>query len=146
MDNRIYILPIVSIIIISMAFLYDPSFTGQVIGDSEVESLIDAKIRVSVNDGIIPEDAVIIVTLANETSEMGIGEFIRKTGKSFQYSYGSIPEIYYEGYGYEGPAEYTLDLREFDLEMTLSSGEYVLTNSVYYKDTLLSYSEEVVRV
>ena len=148
MDNRIYILPVVSIALIASIVFARPDLTGFVVSEGEISTVkyVDAQIRVSIKDGIIPEGSFVSVSLANRTSNMTMEEFIGKSGEEYDLVEGSVPEISYEGPGFLGPAEYTVDLDEFDLKVPLTEGSYVLSNSVYYEGTLLSYTEEVVEV
>ena len=147
MDNRIFILPIASAILVSVALFNSTSMTGQITGNAvSGPGTIEAQIRVTIGDGIIPEGSLVVVEIANHTSGMNMTEFIEKSGSPYKYGEGSIPEIGFEGPGYLGPGEYTLDLEDFGLNLVLEPGNYTLSNSIYYDDFLLSYTEETVTI
>ncbi len=146
MDRRAYVFPIISIFIIVALFL-NPGITGLITGtggSSEIKHL-SAKVRITVSENIIPEGSVVTVSLGDQSSGMPIKEFIERSGEEYEFKYGQIPEIGYEGYGY-AEGHYTLDLSEFDLDLDLEPGEYTLVTEISHENLVLSNTAEEILV
>ncbi len=145
-DPRVYILPLISVILIAVV-LVRPDITGLVIGVGGPEETIkqlSGKIRITISKDIIPEDSVVTVFLNNQSSSMPIKEFIERSGEEYEFKYGRIPEIGYEGYGYAGKHSYTLNLSEFELDLNLRPGNYTLVTEISYENFVISSTAEEI--
>jgi len=147
-DPRFYILPLISVIIVAV-FLVNPGITGLIIGTGggAEENLmqLSGKVSITISKEIIPEDAVVTVFLSDQSSAMPIKDFIEKTGKEYEFKYGRISEIGYEGYGY-GKGTYTLDLSDFGLNLMVEPGNYTLTTEISYENFVISSTSQDVVV
>ena len=147
-DNRVYILPLISVILVAVVLLR-PDITGLIVGggiQGETIKHLSGKIKITISKDIIPKDSVITVFLNNQSSSMPIREFIDKTGEEYEFRYGRIPEIGYEGYGYAGKHSYTLNLSEFGLDLNLKPGNYTLVTEISYENFVISTTAEEIIV
>jgi hypothetical protein len=139
-----YILPVISLVAIIL-FL-KPNLLGGITGFA-IQSM-DAEIKISASE-IIPENSLIVVTInnlnqtTNQTANLTIGEFVKLAGKK-ERSYGRLPAIGYEGYGYLGT--YSLPLSSLDLDLNLEKGKYNLTIKIIYDNTIISEVSEIIFV
>lgn len=124
-----YVLPVVSIFIILGFFLFDPSITGFFVKEPEE---IGARIKVStIEDLIIPGDAIVEVSLDGVSESITFSEFVERSGGEFEF----------DG-GYTGNYDYSLPLVDFGFT-SIREGQ-VITVKVYSGDWVISESEAVV--
>ncbi len=143
MDRRVYILPIMSVLLV-FAFAFGPGITGFMVA-GPVE--LSANISVSISeDGFIPEDSLVTVYLDDRNSSMDFKEFIRRTGQGQSVTRDYIPEIGYEGYGYAGTYTYILDISEFNLDNVVEPGVHNLTVEVSYENYVISHTSQKIEV
>ncbi len=148
MDRRVYILPIMSVILIVILAMR-PDITGFMVArpSGPLENQIFANISMSINeDGFIPEDSLVTVYLDDRSSSMGFKEFIDKTGTGYNRMKGEIPDIDYEGYGFGGTYTYAIDISEFDLNTILEPGEHNLIVEVSYENYVISHTSQTIEV
>jgi hypothetical protein len=145
MDRRVYILPLISVLLV-IVLLLNPDITGFMVAEpSEKQVFADIVVSIS-EDGFVPEDSIITVYLGDRESSMGFKEFIEKTGEGFNRIRSGIPQIGYEGYGYEGPYTYSLDINEFGIDTVLAPGEYELVIEVSRENYVISKTSQLIEV
>jgi hypothetical protein len=145
MDRRAYILPVISVFLVSILILR-PDITGFMVA-GPLETAISANISVSVNEGgFIPEDSIVTVYLDERDSSMGFRDFVDKTGKGFKRTKGEVQEIGYEGYGFGGAYTYVLDIGEFDLDTVLEPGNHTLVVEVIHGNYVISHTSQNIEV
>lgn len=145
MDRRVFILPVISVLVV-LVLVLNPDITGFMVAEPS-EKQVFADITVSINeDGFIPEDSVITVYLGNRKSSMNFKEFVKKTGKSYNWLKSEIPQMGYEGYGYGGIYTYVLDINEFDIDTILKPGEYELIIEVSRENYVISETSQFIEV
>ena len=145
MDNRFYILPVLSILAI-IVFLLRPELTGFVTAVAPVSELA-ANIIIMINqDGFVPENAVISVYLDDRSAGMRFSEFVKKSGMGHNMIYGSVPAIGYEGNGYGGVYNYVVSISEFSLDTAVSPGEHELRIEVTYDGRIISQNNQTVTI
>ncbi|MCK4531726.1 MAG: hypothetical protein KAT94_02565, partial [Candidatus Aenigmarchaeota archaeon] len=141
MDRRVYILPIISVLIVLILILR-PDITGFMVAEP---LSVPAGISVSINeDGFIPEDSIVTVYLGSQNSSMDFKEFVRRTGRGYERIRAEIPKIGYDGYGYAGIYTYVLDISEFDIDTILEPGEHNLTVEVSYGNYVISHTSQKI--
>lgn len=145
MERRAYILPIISVLAV-LVLVLNPDITGFMVAEPS-ERQVFADISVSINeDGFIPEDSIITVYLGKRKSSMDFKEFVKKTGKGYNWIKSEIPQMGYEGYGYGGIYTYSIDINEFDIDTILRSGEYELVIEVSRENYVISETSQFIEV
>ena len=145
MDRRVFILPLISILLV-LVLLLNPDITGFMVAEPS-ERQVFADISVSINeDGFIPEDSVITVYMGKRESSMDFREFVKRTGKGHNRIKSEIPQMGYEGYGYGGVYTYVLDINEFDIDTVLRPGEYELVIEVSRENYVISETSQFIEV
>ena len=143
------ILPITSFfIIIGFVFYGNPSYTGMVtyeIGNSTRMIQSDVILKTKENE-IVPEYAIIKISLDDKRAMLTVKEFIEKTKKPFNYTYGSLEKISYTGYGYSGNYSYTLNLSDFSINTTINLGSHSFVTEITYEDKILFRQEKDIIV
>ncbi len=146
MDRRILLPPIISFALV-LALLTRPDITGFAVAGQSGQAGVSISANASVSiaeDGFVPDGSVVAVGLDDRTSSMDFGEFVGRTGADYSHAEGSMPGIGYEGYGYAGPYEYSLDISEFGLDTDVESGDHMLTINVSYDGFVFSSSLEKI--
>ncbi len=105
-----YLLPIITVVTISIIFIIKPEgITGFVIAP-EVQNDNTAKIEIRIsNTTMVPINSIVEIMLNNQTYTLSIEEFIQKSGNTPKLIYGEIPEINYSGKGYIGDYSVSVD-------------------------------------
>ena len=146
MDRRVYILPVVSVLVV-FALLMSPDLTGRMVATRGFENQIVATLSISTTEsGLIPQDSVVTVYLDNEKSSMPFADFVKKSGKGFIKTEGEIPEIGYEGPGFGGPFTYEVGISEFGIDRTLEPGDYILLMELSYGDYVISQTTQSIEI
>ncbi|MEM5871724.1 MAG: hypothetical protein QW051_02515 [Candidatus Aenigmatarchaeota archaeon] len=148
MNPKIYIVPIISLIILYM-IAFRPQITGFITGEPKVSGISEILANVTVmirEDGFIPENAKVVVYLDDIKAEMSFKEFVKKSGSEYDLVYSYIPEYNYEGNGYTGPYVYSLPLSEFSLDTFVSAGEHTLIVKVVFNDKILSQTVSKINI
>ena len=119
-----YILPILTIVIISSILFVNPTITGFAVANQ-------LNVEVSTSNGFfVPENSLVVVYLNNKKTEMPIEEFISKSGGEFELT----------GDGYTGDYTYLLNLDEFGLELE----EGILIVEVIHDGNPISHYEKEI--
>jgi hypothetical protein len=143
MDNRVYILPLLSILAVIVFFLR-PDITGFVTATAP-SSEVTANISIMINqDGFIPENALVTVYLDDRSAGMPFSEFVRRAGSGHNMLYASVPEIGYEGNGYGGVYAYSLGISAFGLDTAVTPGEHTLKIEVSYEGRVISQNNQTI--
>jgi|GEM_PF-5974910 len=145
MDRRVFIFPVMSLIIVLVLAL-QLDITGMITGVPDVNKQLSARVSIKVSEGMIPEDSVVTVSLENQTSTMPLKEFIERSGSEYELEEGEIPEIGYNGYGYSGEDPFLLELSEFGLDLDLGPGEYTLITEIMYENFVISSTSEEILI
>ena len=137
------LLPVLTITVLFVLFAR-PQMTGFLVGP---ESVVSADIKITTAGGVIlPADSLVTVTLGEEASSMPISLFIQKSGGTFEFVRGSVPELGYEGWGYTGNHTYIVPLSEFNMTRAVGPGEHSIGVKIEYSGHLISSTEEKVLV
>jgi hypothetical protein len=141
-ELRPFLLPMVTFIVIAFVFFVRPEITGFIVSSpGRTEKILGAKIRVSIaKGGLIPEGSVITIYLNGQNSSLPIRDFMLKSGRIYNYTYGTLPQINYRGYGYSGEHTYSLDISEFGLNTNLKPGNYTLMTEISYENFVISHT------
>ena len=117
-----YILPILTIVISGSIIFIPSSFTGLAI--TEINPTL---VTVSTHlDTFLPQNALIIVTVEEQTLSLSAEEFIHKTREKFQLT----------DRGYTGEYIYQLDLQQFGF--TSLPEHYLLIVQIVHEGTIIS--------
>ena len=131
-----YLLPIISILLITIFLIFNPTITGLAVKDNN----FDAKIKISTYEYLVmPGDAYAEVSLDNSSSTMTFKKFIEKTKGEYELRDGEFKDINYKGIGYGGNHEYFLPISDFGLNSTLEEGKNLRVR-VFYNNYLISES------
>ena len=137
LTNKImpYLLPIITIIILSIVFITKPAITGFVAAEQE-NNKETTKIRIS-STTIIPEGSIVEIRADNQTYEFTIEDFILKSGNTPKYIYSDIPEINYSGKGYIGDYSVSLDILGIGTSLAQPRVSIIYKDIVIYKNSQL---------
>lgn len=129
-----YLLPIITVITISIIFIIKPGgITGFVIAP-EVQNDYTAKIEIRIsNTTMVPINSSVEIMLNNQTYTLSIEEFIQKSGNTPKIIYGEIPEINYSGKGYIG--DYSVSISKLGLNTNNSAQPRIY---IIYRDIIIS--------
>lgn len=135
-----YLLPLLTIFAALVFFIRDPTIVSYLVLDPN-----DLAVKIETKADLIPEDAIIKVVLDGQEASMTVSEFIYRAGGEFNYTYGYLDSIGYEGYGFIGDYTYTLDLKYFEIN-DVSKGDYTLKTEVLYNTLILASNEVNVTI
>lgn len=134
-----YLLPAVSILFVGIFLMINPSITGFSVKNQDY----DATIKISTYEfAVMPENALVEVSLDDINSKMTFKDFIDKTGDEYELRNGKFEDIGFIGVGYGGNHEYFLPISEFGFN-SLEEGQTLIVR-VYYENYLISESETLV--
>jgi len=143
MDRRAYILPVLTLVFLT-AVLLRPDITGFMVAQPEERASVNITVTVT-TDGFIPEHSVVSVSLDGRNTSMDFGEFVKRTKMGYNRTMGSLPEADYEGYGFSGTYEYTLDISEFGYE-ALPPGTHELVLELSYGDYVILRRSQTIEI
>jgi len=134
-----YVLPVLTVFAIIL-FFASPKITGFFIAEPNMAyKNLDTVVTINTyTNQLIPENATIVVSMANQTAGMPVMEFIYRSGGPFNYINSENPAIKYKGYGFRGDYNYSLNLRYFNINTTLPLGNHTLNLEVLYDYFILS--------
>lgn len=134
-----YVLPVVTILVVGLLLFTNPNITGFLIAEDVTYNKLNVIVTLHTYiNQLIPENATVLVKFANQTGRMAVKEFISRSGGPFNYINSENKAIKYKGYGFIGDYNYSLDLKYFNIDTTLLSGEYTLNVEVLYNYFILS--------
>lgn len=129
-----YILPIITMIIISIVFIAQPAgITGFVV--QEPQNAIEVRIS---NTTIIPINSTVEIVSNNQVHTISIEEFIRRSGTTPKIINSEIPEIDYYGKGYIG--NYAVSLSKLGLNISTQPTVYII-----YGNIIISSNMDLLR-
>lgn len=147
---QIYIVPVLSLLtIMGFFFFTKPTPTGMAILDinSSPDMSITAKVTLKLSKNeLIPENALVIVTLDDRETSMPIKKFIELSNQPYNYTKGTLDIANYEGYGYIGDYTYSIDLSNFDFDTKVIAGDHTFTTKIIYKEKVLYEKEALFTV
>ncbi|HLD12900.1 MAG TPA: hypothetical protein VJB87_04890 [Candidatus Nanoarchaeia archaeon] len=140
--NKHYLLPVISITFF-LLLIVGGNLTGLFVLEP---TTINAAITITTNEeDVLPEAAIITITIGEATTTITTKQFIEQTGQTYQLRYGTLPSIAYAGNGYTGKNTYTLSLQQLGLQPNLEPGIYQLLTTITYEEkTISQHIEEIV--
>jgi hypothetical protein len=117
-----YILPIITIIIISIFLTVKPK---GITGFTVLEQNKEIKIT---STRIIPKNSIVEIEANDKTYKLSIEEFIAKSKKEPTIIYSELDEINYKGEGYIG--NYSVDFSLFGLNQNAEPTVYIVYNNM----------------
>ena len=142
-----FIVPVISVVIIAFFIvLYKPEVTGMAtLTDVSFDKQLNARVSLSTSPtNLLPENAIITVSINNRTASMPVAEFIEKTKQDYTVIEGNNSALVYQGKGFIGNETYYLPLAGFDIDRILRFGTYTLRVKVYFNDFTISEVTELV--
>lgn len=119
-----YILPIISIIIISIIAITKPAgITGFAV--QEQNNKIEIRIR---NTTIIPINSTVEIVSNNQVHTISIEEFIRRSGTTPKIINSEVKEINYYGEGYIG--NYAVNIDSLGLNISTQPTVYIIHDNI----------------
>jgi hypothetical protein len=117
-----YILPIISIIIVSIFLVAKPK---GITGFTVLEPSREIKIT---STRIIPKNSIVEIEANNQTLKLTIEEFIKKSKTEPTIIYSELKEIDYKGEGYIG--NYSVDFELLNLDKGAKPTVYIVYNNL----------------
>jgi len=139
-----FILPITSVLIIALFLIFaKPTTTGLTVLETDnanisEERTLEADVVLKTKEKeILPENTLIVVTINDKSASMNIKDFIFLCDKEYDYEFGRLESIDYEGYGFTGNHTYKLGISNFDLDLKIILGTHSLTTKIVFEDKIL---------
>ncbi len=126
-----YLLPFVTVFIVILYLTSGSNITGYVVKEIEIDADITL---ITEKNSYIPEDALVIISLDDEITEISVKDFIKKSNNEFELT----------NYGYTGNYNYTLKLDEVVNNNLLNKGKHKLKMEVKYGEIILSSDEKEI--
>ena len=116
-----YILPIITIIVLSIVAITKPSITGFAVQEQNA-------IEIRISNTTIPINSTVEIVSNNQVHTISIEEFIAKSGTTPNIIYSEIPEINYYGKGYIG--NYAVSMAELGLNISTQPTVYIIHDNI----------------
>ncbi|MBS3146829.1 hypothetical protein J4471_03990 [Candidatus Woesearchaeota archaeon] len=140
-----YLLPTLSIVVLSLILIIKPEITGFAVVDQDKE-MVSSKVTIFLDkDSMLPVESIVLVSLDNQEGTMSLIKFIERSKEPKTIIDGDLKEIGYVGKGYTGVHQYSVDLQDFGLGLVQKSEVHSLNIRIIYDGKVLLENNRTIK-